>query len=189
MFKSLWKRFKENNFLAEGEEQVKFQEDPSVTKPKDVKLNENKPERHYIRAATGNVLLCVNEFKVYFHTTQGLKESGFILKAPTLSLLKMIKKRFDEGVVPQFSKRLYNRDKYIHLTDSEFLYFNGYRSNVKAEDLYVSCSLNFLDCAEKHWIKVYTAYRLEQNQEQENQKKRDVLEQKLQSILNEGEEE
>ncbi len=190
MFKSLWKRFKENNFLAEGEEQLKFQEDSSVTKQEETPVEATLAMNNFTKMG-------VDTFTIYVRFDRVWHVYHKQLKAPTLSLLKLIKKRFDENDLNWQCNELGNYEWFLTETESLHLDFSSFKAacvyikhGLGIPDIIrVGDSLNFLDDDEKHWIKAYVAYRLNQNQEQENQKKRDALEQKLQSILNEGEEE
>lgn len=199
MFKSIitwYARFRASQFLAEGESQIKYQEDVSVKValpdlPENVLTKSQylgsslKGEEFYLRTKLG-----VATFSLY-NSKNELSERQ--LNVPVVTLLKVIKQAFDDGgiyfptrdpetrtvAVKYKEKLLFNL---VFSTESQCLHFSN-------DLVYVDCpirfpeSFNFLTQDEHFWISQYFHYRLRTLCEENEEKRRATTELELQELL------
>jgi len=184
MFKSIivwWK----SQFLAEGESQIKYQEDVSVKA-----ALPDLPENVLTKLRTK---LGVDTFSLYGNNNELLDRQ---LNVPVTTLLKVIKQAFDDGgiyfptrdletgtvAVKYKEKLLFNL---VFSVESQCLRFSN-------DLVYVNCpirfpeSLNFLTQDEHFWIGQYFHYRLRTLCEENEEKRRAATELELQELLKVG---
>ena len=144
--------------------------------------------------------LGVDTFTLYNHVNTTFRECSRQLMPPTVSILKLIKKLFDEDkILMKQTENHSGRAVRISITDTEYLdYIFGYlqeaesflnTSNIESNsDMFVSMStsLLILDERERLWREKYMMYRLKQRRDVRIEEQRNTLERKIQAILNES---
>jgi hypothetical protein len=199
MFKSIiswYARFRASQFLAEGESQIKYQEDVGVKAalpdlPENVLTKSQylgsslKGEEFYLHIKLG-----VDTFSLYGNNNELLDRQ---LNVPVATLLRVIKQAFDDGGIYFPTRDLETRTvtaKYrskrlldlVFSTESSLLRFSN-------DLVYTNCpvrfpeSLNFLTQDEHFWISQYFHYRLKTLCEENEEKRRAATELELQELL------
>lgn len=192
MFKSIVQWWK-NQFLAEGESQIKYQEDAAPVKPelpeKTLRELDNYSD-DYGSYFTHARQLGLNTFTIYTRDNEVHQKQ---LASPVVTFLKVIKKGFDEGKInfpsrdmDEYTVRVNFTDKllfWLKFSSQENVlsFFEGFKlSGIMLE---FPSSMNYLTDNERYWISRYVGYRLQLVSQAEEEKRRAATELELQELL------
>jgi hypothetical protein len=192
MFKSIISWWK-NQFLAEGESQVKYQEDVKPDKPE-------LPEKvlreldyitdYYASYTTHNKQFGLDTFTIYTKDNEVHQKQ---LASPVVTFLKVIKKGFDEGKINFPSRDMDECTVRVNF-DDKLLFWLKFNTEENVLDFYerfklsgirleFPSSMNYLTGNEHYWISRYVVYRLALVSQAEEEKRRAATELELQELL------
>jgi hypothetical protein len=175
--KKVWR----DQFLAEGESQIKYQTDAELTKPE---LTEKVIGEMGIK-------LGLDTFTLYTSHDNEVHQKQ--LASPVVTFLKVIKKGFDEGKINFPSRDMDDCTVRVNFTDKLLFwlkfsnqenvlsFFEGFKlSGIRLE---FPSSMNYLTDSERYWISRYVGYRLQLVSQAEEEKRRAATELELQELL------
>lgn len=192
MFKSIitwWK----SQFLAEGESQIKYQEEVKPYKPElpEKVLRElDSYSDDYGSYITHTRQLGLDTFTIYTKDNE-IHQSP--LASPVVTFLKVIKKGFDEDRINFPSRDMGDCTVRVNFDDNLLFwlkfnteenvlnFYEGFKlSGIRLE---FPSSMNYLTGNEHYWISRYVVYRLELVSKAEEEKRRAATELELQELL------
>lgn len=193
MFKSIVQWWK-NQFLAEGESQIKYQEDALVSPEKKDLPEEVLDELDYNyfcqKPSMYGRKLGLDTFTIYTKNNEIHQNQ---LASPVVTLLKVIKKGFGEGKINFPSRDMDECTVRVNF-DDKLLFWLKFNTQENVLDFYKGFklsgimlefppSMNYLTINERYWISCYVGYRLQLVSQAEEQKRRAVTELELQELL------
>jgi hypothetical protein len=192
MFKSIiawWK----SQFLAEGESQIKYQEDVKPFKPelseKTLDDLDNYSE-DWVRYVNRARQIGLDTFTIYTMDNEVHQKQ---LASPVVTFLKVIKKGFDEDNINFPSRDMDECTVRVNF-DDKLLFWLKFNTQENVLDFYEGfklsgimlefpSSMNYLTSNERYWISRYVWYRLVLVSQAEEEKRRAATESELQELL------